>query len=214
MKRALRLALLVLLLPTLALGDGYLSPGGGSSSAATPLPAIWWLPTASCQNATAGLLWDSPTSNPAVAACVTGTNTQKGVADFDASTDQSLQITGRLPADFNSSGTIIGRIEWFAAATTGAAGLCIQLVCVGDGETDDPAFPAQSSSNCVSDTAKGTTLQSNVATIASVPFSTGTCTAGEKIHIKLSRDADGGAVTDDMTGNARVVGVELTIPRQ
>jgi hypothetical protein len=44
-------------------------------------------------------------------------------------------------------------------------------------------------------------------------MSTGTCAAGELMHVQLSRDANGGAVTDDMTGDARVLGVELTIPR-
>jgi hypothetical protein len=172
-------------------------------------PIVWDMPVASCQNATAGLLWNSPTSNPAVAACVTGTNTQEGVADFDASTDQSLQITARIPAQWNG-GPMTFRVGWKAAATSGAAGLCVSTVCVADAETDDPAFPAQSTTNCVSDTAKGTTLQMNEATISYTPS---TCSPGERMHIQLSRDANGGVVTDDMTGNARVLDVEASIPR-
>lgn len=168
-----------------------------------------WLPFASCQNTTAGLLWDSPTSNAPAAACITGTNTQKGVADFDAATDESLQMTLRLPADF--TGAIDSDLVWLAAATSGAAGWCVQLVCTADAETDDPAFPAQGAGNCVSDTAKGTTLQTNVAADTGVT-ATG-CAAGELLHIAVSRDANGGAVTDDMTGDARGIGVELTLRR-
>ena len=180
--------------------------GTGNAITTTSKP---WIPVAGCQNATAGLLWDSPTSNAAAAACITGTNTQKGVADFDATTDESLQSTLRLPDDF--AGAIDAKIVWLAAATSGSAGLCVQLVCTADAETDDPAFPAQASGNCVSDAAKGTTLQTNVATITGVT-STG-CAAGELLHVALSRDANGGAVTDDMTGDARVIGLELTIRR-
>lgn len=172
-------------------------------------PSKIWLPFASCQNATAGLLWDSPTTNAAAAACITGTNTQKGVADFDASTDESLQMTLRLPADF--TGAIDSDLVWLAAATSGATGWCVQLICTADAETDDPAFPAQGAGNCVSDTAKGTTLQTNVAADTGVT-ATG-CAAGELLHIAVSRDANGGAVTDDMTGDARGIGVELTLRR-
>jgi hypothetical protein len=187
-----------------------------STGAATPPvytiknPIVWWMPVASCQNTTASLLWDSPTSNPAVAACVTGTNTQKGVADFDPSTDQSLQMTARLPADYNG-GSIDARVVWLAAATSGSAGWCVQLIKVSDAATDDPAFPAQAAGTCTSDAAKGTTLQTNVATITGTTCTS--CAAGDLLHIQLSRDANGGAVTDDMTGNGRVIGVELTVPR-
>jgi len=182
----------------------------GDASWSVIPPIVWWLPFAGCQNTTAFLLWDSPTSNPAVAACITGTNTQKGVADFDASTDQSLQYTARLPAQY-SGGSIDARVVWLAAATSGSAGWCVQLIKVSDAATDDPAFPAQASGNCTSDAAKGTTLQTNVATISGVTCSS--CAGGDLLHIKLSRDADGSAVTDDMTGNGRAIGLELTIPR-
>jgi hypothetical protein len=172
-------------------------------------PIVWDMPTAACQNATAGLLWNSPTSNAAAAACLTGTNTQEASADFDAATDESLQITARLPAQYNG-GAMAFKVGWKAVATSGAAGLCVSVVCVADAETDDPAFPAQSTTNCVSDTAKGTTLQTNDALISYTPSG---CAAGERMHIQLSRDANGGVVTDDMTGDARVLDLEASIPR-
>lgn len=171
------------------------------------IPRRLWFPFAACQNATASLIWDSPTSNAPPAACVTGTNTQKGVADFDATTDESLQMTYMLPSTF--TGAIDAKIVGLAAATSGAVGLCVQLVSTADAETDDPAFPAQGAGNCSSDTAKGTTLQLNTATIIGVT-ATGVA-AGELLHIRFSRDADGSAVTDDMTGDWRGVGLELTI---
>jgi hypothetical protein len=167
-----------------------------------------WFPFAACNNVTAALIWDAPTSNAAAAACVTGNNT-KGVADFDATTDESLEMTYLLPSDF--TGAIDARIRWHAAATSGSVGWCVQLVSVADAETGDVSFPAQGAGNCVSDAAKGTTLQQNDASITGVT-ATGVA-AGELLHIKVSRDANGGAVTDDMTGDARGIGLELTLRR-
>jgi hypothetical protein len=173
------------------------------------LPFTVWMPFAACQNATASLIWDSETSNAAAAACVTGTNTQKGVADFDATTDESLQTTWLIPTGF--TGSIDAKIKWLAAATAGSVGWCVQLIKVSDAATDDPAFPAQAAGNCVSDAVKGTTLQTNTATITGVTCAS--CAADDLLHIRVSRDANGGAVTDDMSGDARGIGLELTYRR-
>jgi hypothetical protein len=189
-------------------GQVLRSGGAAANVGWTTITEKKWFPFASCNNVTAALIWDAPTSNAAAAACVTGNNT-KGVADFDATTDESLEMTYMLPSDF--TGAIDARIRWHAAATSGSVGWCVQLVSVADAETGDVSFPAQGAGNCVSDAAKGTTLQQNDASIASVT-ATGVA-AGELLHIKVSRDANGGAVTDDMTGDARGIGLELTFRR-
>lgn len=165
-----------------------------------------YFPAAGCINVTAGSVWNLPATNPAVAACKTGTNTNMGVLNFNDTTDQSGQIEYLLPTTW--VGAIDARVFWLAAATSGATGWCVQLISTADAETDDAAYPAQGAGNCVSDTAKGTTLQMNSATITGVT-ATGVA-AGELLHIKISRDADGGAVTDSMTGDASLIGVELT----
>lgn len=177
------------------------------------LPAKIWLPLASCQNATANLNWDSPTSNAPSAACVTGTNTQKGYADFDQTTDESLQMTLMLPGDTSASPPVIDVVyRWLTTATSGSVAWCLQLICVADAETDDPAFPAQASGNCVSDEAKGTTNRLNDVTDTGIT-STG-CAAGELMHLRLSRDPDEtGGQTDTVAADARLVGVELTVRR-
>lgn len=154
-------------------------------------------PVATCQNATASANFDIPTSNAPTATCDTGTNTQKAYLAFNDTTDQSFQDHIILPVGFVSFDV---SLRWKAAATTGAAGWCVQLIRVPDGATSDPAFPAQAAGNCVSDTAKGTTLQENVATIAGVTCTS--CAVGDHVYIRVSRDADGGAVTDSMTGDA------------
>ena len=167
-------------------------------------PAKLWFAAAGCNNATASPLWDLPTTNAAAAACITGTNTQKGVLDFDAATDESAQVHVALPADW--SGAVDVRIKWLAAATSGDVVWAVQTICVADAETDDPAFNTAST---VTDTAKGTTNQTNDAAITGVT-ATG-CAAGELMHVKISRDADNGS--DTMTGDARLIGMELTLRR-
>lgn len=163
-----------------------------------------WLPAAACQNATATLTWDTPTSNPAVAACITGTNTQKGVADFADSASLSMQLTLMLPSDF--TGTMDARFKWLTSATTGSVVWQMATICVADAETDDPAFNTAST---VVDAAKGTTLQTNDATITGVTI-TG-CAAGELMHVKVLRDA--AHASDDLAATARLIGVELTTRR-
>ena len=166
------------------------------------IPRRIWLPAAGCNNATAGSIWDLPTSAPAVAACVTGTNTQKGVLDFADASDLSAQITWKLPSTW--TGTVDANIKWFSATTTGDVVWQIQTICVADAETDDPAFNTAST---VTDTAKGTTNQTNDAAITGV--TTTGCAAGELMHIKIRRDA--GHASDNHAATARLIGVELVI---
>ncbi len=162
-----------------------------------------WFPAAGCNNATAGSIWDLPTSNPAVAACVTGTNTQKGVLDFaDGANTLSAQITYKLPSTW--TGTVDANIKWFSATTTGSVVWQLATICVADAETDDPAFNTAST---VTDAAKGTTNQTNDAAITTVTV-TG-CAAGELMHIKILRDPTNGS--DDHAATARLIGVELVI---
>jgi len=159
-----------------------------------------WLPAAGCNGATAGPIWDLPASSPAVAACVTGTNTQKGVLDFADGSNLSAQVTYKLPSTW--VGNIDANIKWFSATTTGDVVWQLATVCVADAETDDPAFNTAST---VTDATKGTTNQTNDASITTVT-ATG-CAAGELLHLKLSRDS--GHASDTMAGTARLIGVEL-----
>ena len=166
------------------------------------IPRRLWFPAAGCNNATAGSIWDLPSSNPAVAACVTGTNTQKGVLDFADSASLSAQVTHKLPSTW--TGTVDANIKWFTAATSGDVVWQLAIICVADAETDDPAFNTAST---VTDTAKGTTLQTNDATITGVT-ATG-CAAGELLHLKILRDS--AHASDTLAATARLIGVELVI---
>lgn len=175
----------------------------GTGNAITIVDKVWFA-AAGCNNATATSFYDLPTSNPAAPACITGTNTQKGVLDFDAATDESGQVSLALPSDW--SGNIDLKYKWLAAATSGSVVWGVQTSCVADAETDDPSWNTAST---VTDAAKGTTLQTNDASMTSITI-TG-CAAGELLHLRFFRDADNGS--DNMTGDARLIGAELTLRR-
>lgn len=162
------------------------------------------LPRVVCQNTTTVHTWSLPTSNPAVAACVTGTNTQQGVLQFADSANLSAQTVLRLPTDFTS--TIDAAFKWRTSATTGSVVWQVATICVADAETSDPAFNAAS---VVIDAAKGTTLQTNDAAVTTVTI-TG-CAAGELMYIKVFRDAAHGS--DNLAATAELFGVVLTIRR-
>jgi hypothetical protein len=172
------------------------------------IPFKKWYEVAACQAGVASLIWNSPSSNAPAAVC-DATDTVMGTADFDDTTDESIEISERLPSDF--SGALDATFVWKAAAITGAVGWCLQIARTPDGATSNVTFIAQGAGNCVSDTAKGTTLQENAATITGVTCTS--CAAGDRIKLRISRDANGSAVTDSMTGDAKLIGLELTIRR-
>lgn len=165
-----------------------------------------WIPAARCDNATATSPdWSFPTSNPAVPACVTGTNTQFGVLDFaDGALALSAQFHRMLPADW--SGTIGIKFKWFTSATSGSVVWQAATIAVANAETADPAFNTAST---VTDAALGTTLQTNDAAIASVTI-TGAA-AGELLFWKITRDPT--HASDTLAATARLLGIEVTYTR-
>ena len=82
----------------------------------------------------------------------------------------------------------------------------VATICVADAETDDPAFNTAST---VTDAAKGTTNQTNDATVTGI--TTTGCAAGELLHLKVFRDS--AHASDTLAATARLIGVELTMRR-
>lgn len=177
----------------------------GTSNTLT-VPFKHWYPAARCDNATAtSPLWSFPTSNPAVPACMTGSNTQYGTMDFaDGVSPLSAQMHLMLSSDF--TGTLGLSLKWFTSATTGNVVWQAATICVATSETSDPAYNTAST---VTDAALGTTLQTNDAAIASLTI-TG-CAAGELMFLKVTRDPT--HASDTLAATARLIGVELTTRR-
>lgn len=201
---------------TAVAGTDYMSPSSAETktnltlnvestgNVVTVVPATW-VSAARCDNATASSPdWSFPTSNPAVPACVTGSNTQFGVLDFADSASLSAQWLMRLPLGF--TGTVDVQLPWFTTATTGNVVWQVATVCPGDAATLDPAFNTAST---VTDAAKGTTLQLNDAAITTLAI-TG-CLASELMFIRVLRDA--AHASDTLAATARLTGIEITIRR-
>jgi hypothetical protein len=168
------------------------------------IPFTLWLPMAGCSGTTAGTIWDLPTSGPMVATCTVGTNTVQGYGAFADSASLSAQYTWAVPSDW--TGNIDVRFKWFTAATSGDVVWQLATICVADAETNDPAFNTAST---VTDTAKGTTLQTNDAAITTLTV-TG-CAAGELMHFKILRDS--AHASDTLAATANLIGIEMKYRR-
>lgn len=169
-----------------------------------------WFPAAICQNTTASTAWSLPASSPAVAACVTGTNTQYGVLDFANGSNLTAQFHYKLPTDWTTGGWSLV-VTWFTSATTGDVLWEAQKACVGDGVTGDPTL--DDGDEEVVDTAKGTTLQHNLATIVLGTDVSQGCSspANKTLFIRLRRNS--GDAFDTLAATARLVGVQLNYTR-
>lgn len=171
-----------------------------------------WHDVAGCDDNVAGIIFDKPSTNFPTAACDTGSNTQKAVLDFDATTDQSFHFKRRLPARYNSTTGFGVTFRYKSSAVSGSIVWCLQLVRVPVGSTSDPAFPAQGAGNCAQDTAAAGSLQENEASISNVTCTS--CVAGDMVYGRLSRDADGSSgLTDNMTGAGRLIGFATSVRR-
>lgn len=200
---------------TAAAGTDYTSPSStdtlinktidaeGTGNAIT-IPFTFTFVVGVCQNTTASLGLSLPASDPAVAACVTGTNTQFSVAQFADSADLSAQGHFSLPADW--TGAIDVKGKWRTSATSGDVVWQVQTICVADAETSDPSFNTASTTT---DTAKGTTLQQNDFSITGVT-ATG-CAAGEELYFKIRRDS--AHASDSLAATAELISLVFTVRR-
>ncbi|MBX9920487.1 MAG: hypothetical protein K2Y33_11790, partial [Mycolicibacterium frederiksbergense] len=156
---------------------------------------------AGCVGATPGAVWNLPTTG-AAAACDTGSNIFSAWMAFADAANESFHGSFRLPTGFT------GNIDWMfrykmSAGTTNAIGWCVQLVRLPTGSAADPALPALSTSNCVSDTIPGTVGHEKEVTISAATCAS--CAAGDRVFFRVSRDGGGTAVTDSATGVGRLV---------
>jgi hypothetical protein len=208
---------------TAPVGSLYLRTDGGTSTTLyvkqTGAGNTGWVPAqasatrleketlrlARCDNATAISFFDLPTTNPAVPACDTGTNTQKATLDFaDGAVVIAAQYNMALPSDW--TGAIDVGLIWKTTAIAGDVVWQVATICVADAETNDPAFNAAST---VTDTAKATTVQLNAAMLTGV--TTTGCAASEQLYVRVFRDPAHAA--DTLAATARLVNMEVTYRR-
>lgn len=161
-----------------------------------------------CQNGIAGHIWNTPATNAPAAVCDPAmTNSVRGYASFDDATDERIFGNWEVPVGY-VSGSLAVEFIWKTAATSGAAGWCLRTGRAPDGTTSDPSLAAQAAGNCVSDSAKGTTLQENHATIGAVTCLS--CATGDNVSLSFERDGDGSVVTDNLVGDAHLLKAVLS----
>jgi len=148
----------------------------------------------------------TPLNNQPPAANYATINTRNSimVLEFDAATDESAVFVGVMPEAASLGSGLKIRINWMAtSATSGTCRWGVQIERMNtdeDSDSFDTAATAGSTTNGTSGII--TTTEITITTIDSV-------TAGDPFRIKVYRDADGTSGTDDMTGDAQLVSVEV-----
>ena len=126
------------------------------------------------------------------------------ILDFDASTDESAIFVGVIPQGMILSSGVVVRIIWMAtSATSGSYRWGAQIERMNsdmDGDSFDTAGTAGTATN-------GTSGIPNITEITLTNIDG--ISSGDPFRVKVYRDADGTSGTDDMTGDAELIAVEI-----
>lgn len=131
------------------------------------------------------------------------------VADFDASTDESLIFQFQMP-DTWDGGNI--EIDVYAYATSATTGNVVWQAAWERGNTDidaDSFTTAQGSGQVAVNGTSGIPFKGTITFTSSQIDGT---LAGEPARIKLNRDADSTSATDDATGDAELIKIVVKVP--
>lgn len=128
------------------------------------------------------------------------------VLDFDAATDESAVFVDILPRNYLSGGLTITLHIMHSSATSGTSRWQAQIERMNTDEDSDSFATAQSAACAVNGT-------SGIISTCVITFTDGAAmdslAAGEPFRLKITRDADGTTGTDDATGDAELVAVEI-----
>lgn len=127
---------------------------------------------------------------------------------FDASTDESAMWTAIAPQGW--TGTITAIISYvMASATSGTVGfqIAVEAITSGDAVDLDATTSYDTVNNSASTTVPGTA--GYMAQISITLTNNDSSAAADLLRFKLNRDADGSAITDNATGDACVLALEI-----
>jgi len=131
------------------------------------------------------------------------------VLDFDGSADEEAVFTGVLPRHYAGGGLTAYLHVMFSSATSGNAYWQVAIERMDDGtlDTDADSFAAFQGA------AGNPNAASGIMTLVTITFTSGaqmdSLAAGEAFRLKIRRDADGTAGTDDVATDAELVAVEI-----
>lgn len=162
-------------------GQFYVSGGSNTASSWRSPSFTTTYKAAVCQGPNTSLGFSGFAVSTPTAACVTGTNSTFGTAQFVDTSTMAVQDHWTLPTDW--TGAVDTNIVWRSTQTSGNTVWQIRTACIADGETVDAAFNAPST---VTDAAKGSTNQLNTASMSNITM-TG-CAAGEEFFFEFYRN--------------------------
>lgn len=138
-----------------------------------------------------------------------GTNFPVSGLAYDASTDESA--FWKLIATSYGSGNLTLTLYWYADTASSANVVWeSQLSAItADTDTQDVETDGLATLNFVQDTHLGTTNQ-RVHTCAITISNLDSLAAGDVVHLRIARDANGTSATDDMTGDAILIMATLS----
>lgn len=133
------------------------------------------------------------------------------VLDFDATTDETIEFSGFMPAAYSGGGVTVV-IGWMATDTTVTPHTCVWeagFKSVSD-DADDLDSKSFAANNFVQD---GEASASGEVAYASITFTDGadmdSVAANEYFRLRVTRDANGTNGTDDLTDDAELVFVAI-----
>ena len=126
---------------------------------------------------------------------------------FDAATDESIDFVLTVPADF-ASAPLLDIHYRMATATTGSVRweVLVEAITAGDA-VDTDAASSFASSNSNGGTVPGTA--GYVGKITVTLTNADSMAAGDKLRLRVSRDANGTTGTDDATGDAHLLALDF-----
>jgi hypothetical protein len=126
---------------------------------------------------------------------------------FDAATDESVDFTFTLPQDYASGPSLVIYYR-MASATTGAVRWQVQVEAITPGDAvDTDATSSFDTANSNGATVPGTA--GYVGSITVTLTNADSMAAGDRIRLRLNRDADGTSGTDDAAGDAQLLNLDF-----
>lgn len=129
------------------------------------------------------------------------------VLDFDAAADETCYFSGVLPRHYAGGGITVALVWAATSATSGTCRWEAAIERVIGQDIDSDSFAAAKSAGGTANATSG------VPTATTIAFTDGAemdaLAIGEAFRLLIRRDADGTTGTDDMTGDAELLGVEI-----
>lgn len=126
---------------------------------------------------------------------------------FDATTDESCDFMGIAPQGLTGALTVVLTIR-MTSATTGSVRWQAALEAI----TDADALDTDSASSFDTANSAGATVPGTAGHIEQISITmtnADSIAAGDYFRLRVNRDADGTSGTDDATGDAELLAVEL-----